>query len=137
MVTTEGHFPSFSGLSPTPQPHLSLSRAQFAFAGKEFVNFPTFRPDFCHFFSENPIPSVESGLKRMHRHEKGLKSASDYSDADCPLIYFPDTAAVFWPSSIPSVDSLENRIFTVASMIVRSSYKEGFAMYIKSIRSLS
>lgn len=45
--------------------------------------------------------------------------------------------AVVFPSSIPSVLSGIKRIFTVAKMIFQSSASEGWAMYIRSISSLS
>ena len=51
--------------------------------------------------------------------------------------YFLPLMAVVCPSLTPSVDSGINRIFTVASIIFRSSIKLGCAIYIRSIWSLS
>lgn len=51
--------------------------------------------------------------------------------------HFLPLIAVVWPSETPSVDSGINRIFTVANMILRSSTMLGWAMYIKSMTSLS
>ena len=51
--------------------------------------------------------------------------------------WFSPLIAVVWPSEIPSVLSGINRIFTVASMIFRSSIRLGCAMYIRSICNLS
>ena len=51
--------------------------------------------------------------------------------------YFLPLMAVVCPSETPSVLSGINRIFTVASMIFRSSTRLGWAIYIRSICSLS
>ena len=51
--------------------------------------------------------------------------------------WFSPLIAVVCPSEIPSVLSGINRIFTVASMIFRSSIRLGCAMYIRSICNLS
>lgn len=51
--------------------------------------------------------------------------------------YFSPLIAVVVPSAIPSVLSGTNKIFTVASIILRSSMMLGCAIYIRSICSLS
>ena len=51
--------------------------------------------------------------------------------------HFLPLMAVVCPSETPSVLSGINRIFTVAKMILKSSTMLGWAMYIRSMTSLS
>ena len=64
------------------------------------------------------------------RHDQYFLHFVKSSVFSCPI-------AVVAPSATPSVLSGRNKIFTVASMILRSSTMLGWAMYIRSICSLS
>ena len=85
----------------------------------------------------------------VNRHQYRIVHFKNFSPFSRRIYYFPVKAssfssnsnappiAVVWPTAMPSVLSGRKSIFMVAKIMRRSSIKLGFAMYIRSICSLS